>query len=301
MPYRSQPSQSWWLAVYIATKVWYDYLVSRKKESTKEPQMTAYARQDHSVNGYTQVRPGHYVSNTAKWATKDQINFLKSLLTTHSLYDGHYDRLWKLLEVHEVDVRTPGDGTRMTSRLASDSIDWVKRQIAKAAGPSWQEASLVTPDAYTARRQAEQATAATPVTYTERAVGGNKQAAGLYPVKPAAPVAVKFGVYSKDGEVYLVTPSKSNPDRVYAKKLVESAPRLTEDGEVVDFEWEFAPGIVWKLTEADRMSIEDASKLSIKYGKCLKCRKTLKAASTMKTIEETGIALGPVCRKYFAV
>jgi hypothetical protein len=243
--------------------------------------MTTYARQDHGVNGYTQVRPGHYVSNTARWATQAQVNLLKDLLTKHELYTGDYDRLWKLLEVHEVDVQTPGDGTRMTLGQASATIDWVKRQVAKAAGPSWNEASLLTPTVL-AVRQREAQVASTEV------------------AEPAAPQAVTYGVYQKDGEVYLVVPSKKNPDRNYAKKLVESAPRLTEAGEVVDFEWEFAAGVVWKLTEADRMTLDDASKLSIKYGKCLKCKRSLKAASTMKAIAETGISLGPVCRTYFA-
>lgn len=233
------------------------------------------------MSAYTaRVRP-HYASTTPQYATDAQISYLERLLTDNELHTGDYDRLWKILEAHRIDMRTPGDGTRMLKSTASDAIDWVKRQVTKAAGPSWQEASLVTHHPFTARQQAEQpAPAPAPA--------------------PAAPAAVKFGVYRKDGEVYLVTPSKSHPDRLYAKKLVESAPRLTEGGEVVDFEWEFAPGIVWKLAEADRMSLKDASKLSIKYGKCLKCRKTLKAAKTLQTIEETGVALGPVCRRYFA-
>lgn len=255
------------------------------------------------MSAYTaRVRPD-YNYQPVRYATQAQIDYLKNLLVKHELYTGDYDRLWKLLEVHEVDVRTPGDGSRMPAAQASDSIDWVKRQIAKKAGPSWKQASLLTPTVLTAQQREERGLPA-PVTYVERATGGNKSAAGLYPVpateKPAAPIAVTYGIYSKDGEIYMVVPSKKNPDRNYAKKLVESAPRLTADGEVVDFEWEFAAGVIWKLTEADRMTLEDASKLSIRYGKCLKCKKTLKAAKTMRTIEETGIALGPVCRKYFA-
>lgn len=66
-----------------------------------------------------------------RYATQNQINYLKDLLTEYKLYDGHYDRLWKLLEVHEIDVRAPGDGTRMLFITASQSINWVKRQISK--------------------------------------------------------------------------------------------------------------------------------------------------------------------------
>jgi hypothetical protein len=224
----------------------------------------------------TRVRP-HYHATTPVYATTPQIELLEKLLTEHKLYDGHYDRLWSILEAHRVDMRNPGDGTRMLKQQASDSIDWVKRQIAKKAGPSWGEASLLTPTVLAARQHEEQKAA-----------------------QPSKPAAVKFGIYQKDGHVYMVVESKSNPGKLYAKMLVESAPRLTEAGEVVDFEWEFAPKVVWSLTEADRMTLADAGKLMVRYGKCLKCKRTLKAASTMKTVEETGVAVGPVCRKYFA-
>jgi hypothetical protein len=229
--------------------------------------MTAYV---------SRVRPDYNYST--RYATTAQIEYLEKLLTENELYTGDYDRLWSLLEAHRIDLRTPGDGTRIPLDQASAAIDWVKRQVAKKAGPSWQEASLLTPTVLAARQKQEQETSA----------------------QQAAPDAVKYGIYQKDGQVYMVVPSKKNPDRVYAKMMVESAPRLTEAGEVVDFEWEFAPHMVWKLTEADRMTLADAGKLMVKYGKCLKCRKTLKAAKTMKTVEETGVSIGPVCRRYFA-
>jgi hypothetical protein len=264
--------------------VWYSSLIRNER---KEPRMATYAR---TGSGY------HYVNTATSWATQNQIDYLKKLLTEHQLYDGHYDRLWKLLEVHEVDVRTPGDGTRMTLQQASASIDWVKRQIAKAAGPSWQEASLLTHHPFEARRQAEQAVvtaSAEPVTYTERATGGNRQSAGLYPTKPAAPTVSQFGVYRKDGEIYVVKPNKAG-NRVYAKQVVESPPRVTEAGEVVDFELVYAPGMVYKLTEADRMPLADGKALMTRYGKCLVCGRHLKAAKSV----EAGI--GPVCSKNFS-
>jgi|SRR5277367_1937295 len=199
------------------------------------------------MNAYTS-----HSTTTHQYATDGQINYLKDLLAKNELYAGEYDRLWKLLAVHELDIRTPGDGTRMSFAQASASIDWVKRQVAKI-----------------------------------------KQAA------PAeAPEVVKFGVYQKDGEVYLVVPNKAG-DRVYAKRLVESE-QITEAGVTIDFTWEYAPRIVWNLAEADRMNLEDASKLSIRYGKCLRCHRTLKSAHTLHTVQETGIMIGPVCRKYFA-
>ena len=67
-----------------------------------------------------------------KWATQKQIDFMKKLLTENKLYDGHYDRLWKLLEVHEVDVQIPGDGTRMSRQTASATIEWLLQQVKSA-------------------------------------------------------------------------------------------------------------------------------------------------------------------------
>lgn len=222
------------------------------------------------MNVYT----SHNVT-THRYATDGQIKYLKDLLTNNELYAGEYDRLWKLLAVHELDVRTPGDGTRMPFAQASASIDWVKRQIVKKSGPSWQESSLLTPTALYARQKQEQVATSTET-----------------------PEAVKFGVYQKDGEVYLVVPNKAG-DRVYAKRLVELE-QITEAGVTVDFIWEYAPRVIWNLTEADRMSLEDAAKLSVRYGKCLRCKRTLKSVHTLKTAEDTGILLGPVCRKFFA-
>ena len=216
------------------------------------------------MSAYTaRVRPDYDYST--RYATLDQIKYLEDLLTQNKLYDGHYDRLWSILEAHRIDLRTPGDGTRMERDTASAAIDWMKRQIAKAAGP---------------------------VTYIDRAAGGNKQAAGLYLV-PATPTAVRFGVYRKDGTVYVVKPNKTGT-KVYAKKLVESAPRMTEAGEVVDFELEYAPGMVYKLTEADRVPLADAKDLMTRYGKCIVCSRHLKAAKSV----EAGI--GPVCAKSFS-
>jgi hypothetical protein len=149
-------------------------------------------------------------------------------------------------------------------RIAAKTIDWLLRREAECrAAPPAPEPELF------AAPPAEKTVAATP------------------------------GVYRKDGEVYVVVPNKQNT-RVYAKRLVESPPRLTSNGEEVDFELVYTPGVIWDLTEANRMSLEDARDYIIRYGRCIKCHARLKAAKTLKDSAETGIIVGATCRKYFS-
>jgi len=102
------------------------------------------------------------------------------------------------------------------------------------------------------------------------------------------------GAFRKGEDVYIVKPNKERT-RLYALKLVEApSHRLTVDGRTVDFEFEYAKGAIYKLTEADRMSIEEAEKLSIMYGKCIICGRRLKVAESIKR------GIGPVCAKIIA-
>ncbi len=111
--------------------------------------------------------------------------------------------------------------------------------------------------------------------------------------KPSSPAVTTPGVFRKDGEVYVVKPNREKT-RLYAKKLVEApSNRLTEQGEVVEFDFVYAPGAIYNLTEANRMPLEEGKKLMIRYGKCIVCGRRLKVAESV----ERGI--GPVCIKYF--
>jgi hypothetical protein len=115
------------------------------------------------------------------------------------------------------------------------------------------------------------------------------------------------GVYRRNGEVYVVKGNKAytawrkhNPTgprpaeaRLYAKRLAESPPRVTEAGTVVSFELVYAPGVIYDLAPADRLPLADAEHLTARYGRCIACGSPLKAA---KSVRE---AIGPVCRKYF--
>lgn len=223
-----------------------------------------------------------------RFATDGQISALEKMLTKHELYTGHFDRLWKLLKAHRIDVRTPGDGTRMSYDLAVRTTAWLDEQVARLQNPSWQEASLLTP---IVRQQQERDSQPQQSALSVTAQPTQRK---------SAPTAVPYGVYRYNGEVYIVVESKSRPGHTYAKRMVESPPRMTAAGEEVDFEWVYESGIIWKLTEEHRMTLEDARDLMIKYGRCLKCRKHLKAAKTLQTAEETGQMVGPVCRKYFS-
>lgn len=106
------------------------------------------------------------------------------------------------------------------------------------------------------------------------------------------PVTVTMGVFKKDDRIYVVKPNKEKT-RVYAKEIVESPARMTESGLKVDFETRYAPGIVFKLTEADRWDLADAKDFLTKFSRCIVCGRHLKAA---KSVERS---IGPVCAGYF--
>jgi hypothetical protein len=214
------------------------------------------------------------LTGTIRWATDRQVSYIESLLTKHGLYDGEFDRLWKILEMHRLWMQTKDtedrDGTPMNFDIASRTIDWVKGQISKHG---W-----------------------TPVASTQPVPQATAPVAAPQASKPAVTTP---GVYFKDAVIYVVQPSRKNPGRLYAKRIVESPERLNDAGNVVEFEFVYDAGAVWKLTDDDKMSLEDAHYFMLRYGRCLKCKRSLKAAKTLKTAEETGVMVGPVCRKYF--
>jgi hypothetical protein len=102
------------------------------------------------------------------------------------------------------------------------------------------------------------------------------------------------GVYElPTGEIYIVKPNKEKT-RLYAKRLVEApSERLTETGQVVDFDFEYEKGAIFRIHPEHQMSFERAKELMIRYGKCIVCGRRLKRAESV----ERGI--GPVCIKYF--
>jgi hypothetical protein len=107
------------------------------------------------------------------------------------------------------------------------------------------------------------------------------------------------GVFEKDGEIYVVKPNRDKT-RLYAKRVIEiqlSTPRVLEDGTEVnyDIEMEYAKGVIYKLSESDRMDTARAEELTIRYGRCIVCGARLKKAESVKR------GIGPVCRKSLKV
>src|SRR5574338_93199 len=113
------------------------------------------------------------------------------------------------------------------------------------------------------------------------------------PTRTNKTITVGLGVYRKDGKIFVVKPNQDKT-RVYAKEIIPSAPRMTEAGEVVDFETVYRPGAVYDLTEADRWDLKEARAFLTKYARCIVCGAHLKAAKSVAG------AIGPVCAKYFA-
>jgi Family of unknown function (DUF6011) len=125
------------------------------------------------------------------------------------------------------------------------------------------------------------------------------------------------GVYKLDGRVYVVVgnkiyiawrrtcrdaPGTARPAdaRVYAKRLVESAPRETEAGTEIPFELQYDKGAIFRLALSDRMPLAEAEMLTTRYGKCIApgpnggiCGRRLRAAESVRR------GIGPVCVKYF--
>lgn len=107
------------------------------------------------------------------------------------------------------------------------------------------------------------------------------------------PAKLVPGVYQTGEGIFVVKPTKDR-QRIYAKRLVEiQGDRLTASGERKQIEFEYAAGAVYRIQPEDRMSAEEAKRLTVLYGHCIVCGRFLKAGESV----ERGI--GPICFKYF--
>jgi hypothetical protein len=86
----------------------------------------------------THVQAPHDASalfSVIRWATSKQVGYIENLLTTYGLHTDQYDRLWKLLESHRLWEQAKDtedrDGRPMPFQQASNSIDYIKRQVEK--------------------------------------------------------------------------------------------------------------------------------------------------------------------------
>jgi hypothetical protein len=118
--------------------------------------------------------------------------------------------------------------------------------------------------------------------------------APLPALRPTVPTAVVPGVYeTPDGEIFVVKQTQDRR-RTYAKRaVVINADRLTDADTVVNIEFEYDRGAIFRLRPEDRMGLERARELSLRYGKCIDCGHKLKAAKSV------ALGVGPVCAKKY--
>lgn len=107
--------------------------------------------------------------------------------------------------------------------------------------------------------------------------------------------AVEPGIYqTPDGSLFKVQKSKGS-ENLYAKKLTRiGGQRLTEPGEIVHWEFQYAPGAIRVLRAEQKLTLDEAKQFGIKYGVCCVCGAFLKDAKSVAN------GIGPVCAKRFA-
>jgi hypothetical protein len=101
------------------------------------------------------------------------------------------------------------------------------------------------------------------------------------PAQATQPAVTQDGWYQKGADIFKVQRAVHGSGNLYAKRLVVTGP-----GEA---SWEYAPGMVRLLTEADRLTVEAAASFGRLYGVCAVCGRTLTDEGSI----EAGI--GPVC------
>lgn len=100
------------------------------------------------------------------------------------------------------------------------------------------------------------------------------------------------GVYVVNNTVVKV--KKSRAGFLYASRLKEiGGERLTEADTVVNFEYEFVSGLIHQVRASMKMTKEQAIFYGIRYGRCLRCGRKLKAAKSVEA------AIGPVCIRWY--
>lgn len=90
---------------------------------------------------------------------------------------------------------------------------------------------------------------------------------------------VSVGVYLKDGNIYKVQNSRTS-GRPYAKML-----------RVKPLGWEYQPGMIYGLSLADRITMEQAQDFGMRFGICAICGRLLTDPVSI------GRGIGPVCAK----
>lgn len=123
-------------------------------------------------------------------------------------------------------------------------------------------------------------------------------AMGSGPGQPQGDPVTEPGLYRKatatgQDSIYKVQRSKQSGG-LYAKVLMPiGGKRLTESGEVVNWEFQYDRGAIRSLRASDRMTLEQAKAFGIRFGVCCVCGRTLVDA------ESVAQGIGPVCAGRF--
>jgi hypothetical protein len=119
-----------------------------------------------------------------------------------------------------------------------------------------------------------------------------EQAAPAPAAAPRAPRTVQVtepGIYERDGEVYRVKRGRESGNLYASRMKVIGGLRATEAGTVVGIEFDYDAGAIFKLTDADRMTVARAKELCLQYNVCINCGAKLKDAASVE------LGIGPVC------
>lgn len=102
------------------------------------------------------------------------------------------------------------------------------------------------------------------------------------------------GMYVLDNRIIKVKKSKTS-NRIYATELIAiGGRRLTTEDDVVQWEFRYAPGVIFNLTPAHKMQLPQAQSFGLRYGTCAVCGARLSDARSVAQ------GLGPICAKKFA-
>jgi hypothetical protein len=94
------------------------------------------------------------------------------------------------------------------------------------------------------------------------------------------------GMHKVEGVIYKVQRAVHGSGNLYAKRLIVDITDHTAS-------FEYAPGAIKQLSEATKMTLDEAKKFGVLYGTCCVCGRTL-------TNEDSIAAgIGPVCARQF--
>lgn len=217
-----------------------------------------------------------------QYASKRQIAFLFELARERDADEEIRKRLVHYLERHQ----DSDDSYLMTKDRASKWIKWMLKAPVRPG---------VVPDRIRAMPKAETPEKKSKVVSIQRPKRDLE--------KDPLPTS---GVFQFEGTIYIVVPSKRNPGKFYAKKMIETPPRLTTSGETVTFDYVAAPGMIWFLYESNRLPEQAIRKLMVKHSVCIYpgCYRSLRAAKSVaagvgkRHAEKLGIPWGrkSLCR-----